>query len=144
MLVDDIKARTVAALKAKRDVEKEVLRVALGEIQTAAARSNKALSDDEAAAIVRKLIKSNRETLELARDDEERRVLSEEIQVLESLLPKTLTEDEIVDALGAARDAIRGAANDGQATGVAMKHLKAQGASVDGKTVAAAVKKIRS
>lgn len=143
MLVDDIKARTVAALKAKRDVEKEVLRVALGEIQTAAARSNKALSDEEAAAIVRKLIKSNRETLELARDDEERRVLTEEIQVLESLLPKTLTEDEIVAALDAARDAIRGAANDGQATGVAMKHLKAQGASVDGKTVAAAVKKIR-
>ena len=144
MLVDDIKARTVAALKAKRDVEKEVLRVALGEIQTAAARSNKALSDEEAAAIVRKLIKSNRETLELARDDEERRVLTEEIQVLESLLPKTLTEDEIVAALDAARDAIRGAANDGQATGVAMKHFKAQGASVDGKTVAAAVKKIRS
>jgi uncharacterized protein YqeY len=144
MLVDDIKARTIAALKAKRDVEKEVLRVALGEIQTAAARSNKPLSDDEAGAIVRKLIKSNRETLELARDDEQRGVLSEEIQILESLLPKALTEEEIVDALGAARDAIRGAANDGQATGVAMKHLKAQGASVDGKRVAAAVKKIRS
>jgi hypothetical protein len=40
--------------------------------------------------------------------------------------------------------AIKAAGNDGQATGVAMKHLKSAGASVDGKTVAEAVKQIRS
>jgi len=36
------------------------------------------------------------------------------------------------------------AKNDGQATGVAMKHLKSSGASVTGQDVAQAVKALRS
>jgi uncharacterized protein len=49
-----------------------------------------------------------------------------------------------VAALAPVADAIRAAGNDGQATGVAMKQLKSTGATVDGKTVAAAVKQLRA
>ena len=70
--------------------------------------------------------------------------VTEEIAVLESFLPKTLSVDEIVAALAAVADPIKAAGNDGQATGVAMKHLKSTSALVNGKDVSEAVKKIRS
>jgi hypothetical protein len=55
-----------------------------------------------------------------------------------------MSEDDIVGLLDSVKDALRAAGNDGQATGIAMKHLKPTGAVVDGKTVSAAVKRIRA
>ena len=144
MLLDEIKMRMFQAMKAGNTVEKEILRVALGEITTDAARPNRSGSDEEAAAILRKLIKSNEETLGSSEDEAQKQVLRQEIEVLSSLLPKSLTEDEIVAVLAPVADAIKAAGNDGQATGIAMKHLKAGGAVVGGKDVAAAVKRLRS
>ncbi len=143
MLVDEIKKRITEAMKAK-SVDKEVLRVALGEIQTQEARTEKAFTDDEAMAVVRKLVKSNRETLDATTDATKRAELEREIVVLESLLPKTLSVDEIVAALAPVKDALVAAGNEGQATGVAMKHLKTTGSSAGGKDVAAAVKRMRN
>ena len=143
MLTDEIKARMKAAMKARAVVEKEILRVALGEIQTEQARSGEALSDAQVEKILRKLVKSNRETLNVVEDDEQRATLTEEVAVLESLLPQTLDEDQIIAALAPVTEAIGGAPADGPATGIAMKHLKGEGAAVDGKTVAAAVRKMR-
>jgi uncharacterized protein YqeY len=144
MLVDTIKTRVREAMKAKNVVEREILRVLLGEIQTMEARNAKAMSDEEAQGVVKKLAKSNRETLDLSTDTAQRETLAAEIAILESLLPKTLSVEEIVGALGPVVDAVKSAGNDGQATGVAMKHLKSTGAPVDGKRVAEAVKLLRS
>lgn len=144
MLVDDLKKRVTEAVKAGDTTARDVLRLALGEIQTAEARKNTALSDEDAAAVVRKLVKSNEETLALAGEGERASTLRREIEVLSSVLPKQLSVDAIVGLLEAQRDAIRAAKNDGQATGVAMKHLKAAGANVTGNDVAAAVKRIRA
>jgi hypothetical protein len=58
-------------------------------------------------------------------------------------LPKTLSVEEIAAQLGEVADAIKGAKNDGQATGVAMKHLKSKQLRVLGEDVSAAVKKLR-
>jgi len=143
VLSEEIKKRMLQAMKAGRTLEKEILRVALGEIQTQEARANQALSDDEVAAVVRKLVKNNQETLGVSESAEQKAQLAEEITVLESLLPKALGVDEIVAALAAVADAVRAAGNDGQATGVAMKHLKSTGAVVTGKEITAAVKQIR-
>jgi len=144
MLLDEIKARMFQAMKAGRVVEKEILRVAVGEITTEAAREGRKGDDDEARAIVRKLIKSNDESLASVPDAERRAVLEEETRILSTFLPQSLDVDAIVAALAPVRDAIRSAGNDGQATGVAMKHLKASGASVGGKDVAEAVKRLRA
>jgi uncharacterized protein YqeY len=143
MLVDVIKRRSMEAMKAGRTLEKEILRVALGEIQVAEARGT-ASTDDEAMAIVRKLVKSNEETLAASSSDEQKKTLTEEIAILKTLLPASLGVPQIVEALAPVRDAIRAAANDGQATGVAMKHLKSTGAVVNGKDVSEAVKQVRS
>jgi uncharacterized protein YqeY len=144
MLLDAIKAKMFSAMKSGNSVEKEILRVAVGEITTEMARPGRKGSDEEVEAILRKLIKSNEESLAAGQSPEREAVLRQEIGILSSFLPKSLSVDEIVQALAPVSDAVRAAGNDGQATGVAMKHLKSSGAVVSGKDVSEAVKRIRS
>jgi uncharacterized protein YqeY len=143
MLLDEIKAQMFKAMKAGAIVEKEILRVAVGEITTEQAREGRKGNDEESQAILRKLIKSNEESLAVSEDPDKRAVLEEEVRVLLSFLPKSLGVDEIVAALAPVVEAVRAAGTDGQATGVAMKHLKSSGAVVGGKDVGEAVKKLR-
>ena len=142
-IVDDLKGRMNEALRAKDEVAKNIYRLAYSELQLASARSGKDASDDDAVAILKKLVKANEETFAVAADAGQREALTREIALLSALLPKTLGVAEVVAALAPVVDAIKAAGNDGQATGVATKHLKSTGASVDGKTAAAAVKQIR-
>ena len=145
MIVDDIKKRVAAAVKQGDTVVRDVLRLALGEIQMAETRKNEAGTEEEAAATLRKLIKSNEETLAALPEGDERIViLRRENEVLASLAPAQLTVAQIVEALAGQLDAIKGAAADGQATGLAMKHLKSAGADVKGTDVGLAVKQIRA
>src|SRR5258708_8141605 len=109
-LLEQIKLRITAAMKAGRTVEKEILRLTLGEIQTAEARGTE-VTDETATAIVRKLIKSNEETLGQTADPAQKQTLAEEIAVLTTLLPATLTVAQILEALAPLRDAIRAAPN---------------------------------
>jgi uncharacterized protein len=143
MLLDEIKARMFKAMKEGRVVEKEILRVAVGEITTQAAREGSTGSDEEAQAILRKLIKSNQESLALIEDEAGKAALDLENRTLADLLPKSLSVDEIVAALVPIRDEVLKAANAGQATGVAIKHFKAQGTTVNGKDVTLAVGRLR-
>ncbi len=50
--------------------------------------------------------------------------------------------DAFVEALAAVREPIGTATNDGQATGIAMKHLKANEVSASGKDVSEAERKV--
>ncbi|HEU4410608.1 MAG TPA: GatB/YqeY domain-containing protein [Polyangiaceae bacterium] len=143
MIAEEISKRIKRAMKEGDAVAREVLRVALGEIQTAEARAG-SLSDADAAAIVRKLIKSNDETMAATSDEGARATLRRENEVLRELLPATLGVAQIVEALSGVADAVRAAPNDGAATGVAMKALKAAKAEVTGKDVAEAVRALRS
>jgi uncharacterized protein YqeY len=142
-MLQELKKRIAEAMKSGDTVARDVLRLALGEIQTAEARKNGPVGDEDIAASIRKLIKSNEETLALS-EGERAVVLRRENEILSSLLPKQLSVEAIVAALAADHDAIKAAKNDGQATGIAMKRLKASGASVSGNDVAAAVKQLRS
>ena len=144
MLVDEIKTRMFQAIKAKRTVEKEILRVALGEIQTAAIRSEKDATDESSVQVLRKLIKSAHESIKLTEDEGSRADSQEEIEILSGFLPKSWDVGQIVAALESVASAVREAEKPGQAIGVAMKHLKAQSAPVSGQDVAVAVQQIRS
>ena len=143
MLLDEIKARMFKAMKEGRIVEKEILRVAVGEITTNAARAGMTGSDAESQAILRKLMKSNEESLAVIEDPEQRKNLELEQRTIADLLPKSLAVEDIVMALASVKAAIVAAGNEGQATGIAMKQLKGGGAVVNGKDVAAAVKQLR-
>ena len=143
MLIDQIKARMFQAIKSGAHVEKEILRVAVGEISTEAARPGRQGSDEEALAILRKLLKSNEETLASTTDAEKRAVLVQEMEILATYLPKSLSLDEIVQALAPVSAQIKAAASDGQATGIAMKQLKSGALVVNGKDVTLAIKQLR-
>lgn len=143
-LLDQIKARMFQAMKSGNTVEKEILRVAVGEITTDSARPGRKGDDDEAQAILKKLVKSNEESLQASQDETQKATLRAEIEILSVFLPKTLGVEQIVSALAPVAEAIKAAGNDGQATGVAMKHLKAAGALVSGKDVSAAVRALRA
>ena len=132
------------AMKAGNAIEKEILKVAMGEITTDAARPGKKGDDAEAQAILKKLVKSNEETLAVSQDEAQKQTLRTEIEVLLSFLPKALGVPEIVGALAPVAEAVKTAGNDGQATGVAMKRLKSLGVEVNGKDVSAAVRQMRS
>jgi uncharacterized protein YqeY len=144
MLLQQLRARVTEAVRAKDDVVRDVLRLAIGEIQTAEARASQPLDDEAISAILRKLVKSNEETLAAAPSGAGAANLQREIAALVSLLPKTLSVEQIVVALASQRDAIRAAKSDGQATGMAMKHLKTTAAPVEGTDVATAVKAMRA
>ena len=144
MLTDEIRERVKRAMRTGDAVEKNVLRVALGEIQSEESRSGKTLDEAAVSALLRKLVKSNQDTLAAGPNEERRRILEREVEILKELLPQTLGAEAIQAALEPVRDEVLGARNDGQATGVAMKHLKSSGAAVTGQDVAQAVKAMRS
>lgn len=143
MLLDQIKAQMFQAMKAGKIVEKEILRVAVGEITTDAAREGRKGNDEEAQAILRKLMKSNDESLSATEDPAKKAQLEEENRILAVFLPKSLSVEEILAALEPVAAGVKSAGNEGQATGVAMKHLKSTGALVTGKDVSLAVKQLR-
>ncbi|MFO0552688.1 MAG: GatB/YqeY domain-containing protein [Polyangiaceae bacterium] len=145
MLLSEIKAKMFEAMKAGDTVRKEILRVAVGEITTDAAREGRKGDDAEAVAILKRLVKSNEETLGRVTDPEQRATLERELATLAEFLPKGLTLEAVIAALAPVTDALKAAGNDGQATGIAMKHLKATGVEgADGKLVSAAVKQLRT
>lgn len=140
MLAEEIKRRMFAAMKAKNVVEKEILRVALGEVTA----RGEAVSDEVVIAALKKLVKSNEESLAASPSADQQKVLEQELEILKSLLPEGMSVDQIIEALGPVADAIRSAKADGPATGIAMKQLKSQSLVVDGKDVAAAVRQMRA
>ena len=144
MLTDRIRDRVRQAMRSGDTVEKNILRVALGEIQSEEIRRGTTLGEEAVTAMLRKLVKSNQDTLAAGPTEERRAILEREVLILQELLPQTLSLEEIQAALEPVREAILGAGGDGQATGVAMKHLKSEGASVTGKDVSMAVGAMRT
>jgi len=111
------------AIKAK-DVEKrEALRVVLGEFDR---QGKKILTDEEVSGVLRKLVKSERETLELTGKSD-----SAFICTVEAYLPKMATDEEIAAFI---RENIDFSVfkNTMQAMGPIMKHF---GETADGHAV---------
>ncbi|MFO0879534.1 MAG: GatB/YqeY domain-containing protein [Gemmataceae bacterium] len=148
-MLEMLKQKLLACRKAGQSVEMGVLQVVLGEASMIEARSGKKASDEEIEKTIRKVMLGNQETLGVltqkgmtASDNFAK--LTQENVLLASLLPQTLSVAEIAQALAEVSDALRAAKNDGQATGVAMKHLKSKNLRVLGDDVAAAVKQLRA
>jgi len=146
-LLETLKEKLTECRRAGRHTEMAVLQVVLGDASTLEARSGKKPSDEEVEKIIRKVMVGNQETMGLMQQKgmggDAYAKLSAENAFLQGLLPQTLSVDEIVAELAAVADAVKGAKNDGQATGAAMKHLKGKGLRVLGEDVAQAVKRLR-
>jgi uncharacterized protein YqeY len=144
----NLQAKLQDAIKARDDLARDLLRVILGEVSTRRARTGQEPTDQEVYAFIRKLMANNDET---RRELEQRgqtgheafgRLARENVH-LATLLPRTLDQGAIRQELEPLAAALKAARNDGQATGLAMKHLKQRGLTVLGQDVAAAVKEMR-
>jgi hypothetical protein len=147
-MLETLKGKLTECRRAGKTVEMGVLQVVLGDASMIEARTGKKANDEELEKLIRKVILNNQETLSILQQksmtgSENFAKLTAENAFLSSLLPKTLSPDEIVAQLSEVADAIKGAKNDGQATGMAMKYLKGRQLKVLGDDVSAAVKKIR-
>jgi uncharacterized protein YqeY len=147
-LLETLHTKLTEARKARNKLQMDALQVILGDASMIDARTGKKATDEEIDKIIRKLVVGNTETLDLLKEkgmtsnpDYARR--TEENAYLATLLPRSMSVDEIKSALAEVADTIKGAKNDGQATGVAMKHLKSKNLKVQGDDVSAAVKQLR-
>ncbi|MBY0513036.1 MAG: GatB/YqeY domain-containing protein [Gemmataceae bacterium] len=144
-LHDDLKARVTAAVKGGDTQTRDTLRTVLGEAQAEAVRRAAEVTDDLVLAVVKKAVAGLKETIPLARKDGRDTARQEaELALLESLLPKAWDRDAVAAALAAVRDELRAAKTDGQAMGVAMKALKAKGATTNPDDVKAVVAAVRA
>ena len=87
-LQEQIKKDLAAAMKAKDEETKSVLRVIMGEFGR---QAHKEISDEDVIKIIKKLVKAEKEVLEKSGIDQPNRF----IQVAESYLPRLATEEEI-------------------------------------------------
>lgn len=122
-LQEQIKKDLIEAIKAKDSVRKEALRVVLGEFDR---QNKKEFTDQEVAAVLRKLVKSERETLELKGESD-----SGFLRTLGEYLPKMATDEEIIAFINENID-LSQFKNTMQAMGPIMKHF---GEKADGHTV---------
>ena len=120
---EQIKKDLIDAIKAKNAERKETLRVVLGEFDR---QENKELTDDEVVGVLRRLAKSERETLEMKGETD-----SGFIRIIEEYLPKMATDEEIA-AFIQENVEFSEFRNKMQAMGPIMKHF---GKTADGNAV---------
>ena len=100
MLIDQLKANMMAAMKAKDTVAKEAMRTAIGEIT----KTGEEATDERVTTVLRKMVKSNHEALEYAKGEDAEN-LKRENELLGEFLPKALDVDEVLDDFGLWSDA---------------------------------------
>lgn len=132
-----IRDKIKTAMREKDEVSKNVLRVAIGEVDVLKGRGQE-VEDEQICKILRKLVASNEETIKA-----KSAVLFKENEILNVLLPKLLSKEEIENHLIAFLEEIKAAKSNGQATGVAVGVFKKINLNVDGKDVAEVVKMLR-
>jgi uncharacterized protein YqeY len=139
MLIDQIKQRMFQAMKANQTLEKEVFRTVIGEVT----RSGDDPTDERVLSVIKKLVKSNQETLAAATDAEQRRALEREIELLNAFVPATPGPEQLQVLLAPTAAAIRAAAGPGPAMGIAMKFLKSANVTAEARDVQAAIAELR-
>lgn len=146
MLYESLRVKLTELRKANKPLEKSVLSVVIGDADTLGAKNNTTPTDDQVEKIIRKVIESNQETITAlgCKNDEMRLTLTKENEYLSTLLPKTLSVEEISNYLEPVFNEIKIAKADGAATGIASKYLKGLNIKALGGEVAKAVQKIRS
>lgn len=132
-MLNAMRTRLLEVMKAPKEdkhaeIEKNILRVAIAELDALRLGTAKVRPEDMFAKI-RKLIQSNNETAKAhaTRGDlVEVAKLHEENEILEAYLPKVLTAEQIKEALMPIYKNIQmtSTRSEGQAIGVAMKHLR--------------------
>ena len=138
MLEQEIKTRIIQAMKEKDTVTRDVLRVTCGECERAYPEKR----DDNAFIVtIKKILKGIETSLDNigeTRPEMQKQLLKEK-DVLESFLPKAMTQEEIRKYITDKAIQVDAALGEGRCIGNVMKSLKADGLSVDSGVVKQAI-----
>lgn len=98
MLLNEIKQQQLAARKARDKLKTALLTTLIGEIEAVGKAKNRQTTEDEAVAVVKKMLKNNAITIEAYGEDAPQTVLEEKF-ILESYLPKQMTEERLREVI---------------------------------------------
>lgn len=100
MQYDELKEAIKAAMKAKDKTRLSILRQVHGEIKNIEVNERREIMEADVNAMLKRVIKQTRETLEgsikAANNQERTDMLAEQVDILESCLPKQVAGDELV------------------------------------------------
>jgi uncharacterized protein len=137
MIKDDMQKAVGEAMKGKRLTELKVLRFVLSQIQYAEINKQKALTDDETVALMRKEVKKRKEAIEMFKKGGRQDLIDDEeaqITIIGKFLPAVAPSGDIEKAVDEALAVTAGQpSNPGRIIGMVMGKLKGQ---ADGSEVA--------
>lgn len=100
MTKDELQAQMVAAMKAKDKTRLSIIRQVMGEVKNLEVDERRDATEEDVDRMVKRLIKQTGETLEMsikaANNQERTDTLTEQVEILESLLPEQLSGDALV------------------------------------------------
>ncbi|CAM4150581.1 MULTISPECIES: GatB/YqeY domain-containing protein [Shewanella] len=108
-LVDQLKDQMKEAMRAKDKVRLGTIRMALAAIKQIEVDNRETLNDDQAIAVLTKMVKQRRDSIaqyEAAGRNELAEAEAGEIRVLETFLPKPLSEEEVAELVDATIQAV--------------------------------------
>jgi uncharacterized protein len=135
---EQVEKDLVAAMKAREELRLSVLRMAKTALKHKQVELGKALSDDEAIAVLRTLVKQRRDSVEQFRKGGREDLAAKEeaeTEILQTYLPAAASDEEIVAAVAAAitETGAGGPQDLGKVMKLAMQKLA--GKNADGKRV---------
>jgi len=131
MLETKIRVMITIAVQNEDKTAKDILRLALGELQNA----KEGITEEQKENIIRKIVKSNDTTLSLLQHESEQKdMLIKENEILRSLVPKEMTKEDILSFIND-NDINMVEDNIGKSIGVVMGAMKKNKFVANGKIV---------
>ena len=100
MTNEELHNEMVAAMKAKDKVRLSIVRQVMGEVKNLEVNERRDATEEDVNTMIKRLIKQTTETLEMSRkagnNQERTDTLTEQVEILESLLPEQLSGDALV------------------------------------------------
>lgn len=100
MTNEELHAQMVAAMKAKDKIRLSIIRQVMAEVKNIEVNERRDVTEEDVNSMIKRLIKQTSETLEMSKqagnNQERTDVLTQQVEILESLLPEQVSGDALV------------------------------------------------
>lgn len=100
MTNEELHAQMVAAMKAKDKTRLSIIRQVMTEVKNIEVNERRDVTEEDVNSMIKRLIKQTGETLEMSKqagnNQERTDVLTQQVEILESLLPEQVSGDALV------------------------------------------------
>jgi uncharacterized protein len=100
MTNEELQQEMIAAMKARDKVRLSIIRQVKTEVKNIEVNERRDITEEDVNSMIKRLIKQTTETLEMSRqagnDQERTDTLAQQVEILQSMLPKQVEGDELV------------------------------------------------